>query len=118
MTLFLLIALGLSLAVILIDFFADRSAVMARINGANGLPILVALVVSFLASLLVAMIAGLFGGWGMSGWVLAFTIPYHGILGWLLIWRLQSLATRVSAEEKARLQQITDWLQKPRKGQS
>ncbi len=49
MDIFLGTAVGLSLALILTGFLMDRSAVKARINGANGLPILVALIVSFLA---------------------------------------------------------------------
>ena len=106
MTIFLSIAFGLSLAIILLGFWADRSAVTARINGANGLPILVALIVSFLSSLAVAVIAWLFDSFKMLFWVLLFTVPYHVGLGGLLIWRLQSLATRVSAEDAARLKRI------------
>lgn len=48
MTTFLAIAFALSLCVILLGFWADRSAVKAQINGANGMPILAALIVSFL----------------------------------------------------------------------
>lgn len=118
MTIFLSIAFGLSLAVILLGFWADRSAVTARINGANGLPILVALILSFLGSLAVAVIAWLFDSFEMLVWVLLFTIPYHIGLGGLLIWRLQSLATRVSAEEKANSQRIADMFKKPGKPQS
>lgn len=118
MTIFLSIAFGLSLAVILLGFWADRSAVTARINGANGLPILVALIVSFLGSLAVAVISWLFDSFEMLVWVLLLTIPYHIGLGGLLIWRLQSLATRVSAEEKARSQKIADMFKKPSKAQS
>lgn len=118
MTIFLSIAFGLSLAVILLGFWADRSAVTARINGANGLPILVALIASFLASLAVAVIAGLFDSFEMLIRVLLFTVPYHVGLGGLLIWRLQSLATRVSAEDKARSQKLADMFKKPSKPQS
>lgn len=100
MTTFLAIAFGLSLSVILLGFWADRSAVKARINGANGLPVLVALIVSFLASLVVALIAGIFGGWSTMGWILLLTIPYHAGIAALLIWRLQSLATRVAEMER------------------
>lgn len=95
MTTFLAIAFGLSLCVILLGFWADRSAVRAQINGANGMPILAALIVSFLGSLGVALIAGIFGGWGTMGWILLLTVPYHVGLAAFLIWRLQSLATRV-----------------------
>jgi hypothetical protein len=118
MTMFLSIAFCLSLTVILLGFWADRSAVKARINGANGLPVLVALIVSFLAWLVVAVMAGLFGGLGMLGMVLLFAIPYHIVLGGLLIWRLQTLAARVSAEDKARQSQISEWFSKPKKRQS
>ena len=64
MTPFLSLALGLSLTVILIGYLADLSAVNARINGANGLPMLV---VSFLGSFIIAIVAVLFGGWAMLG---------------------------------------------------
>ncbi len=118
MTIFLSIAFGLSLSIILLGFWADRSAVTARINGANGLPILVALIVSFLVSLVVAVIAWLFDGFEMLGRVLLFTVPYHVVLGGLLIWRLQSLATRVKAEEEARSKKFADMFRKPSKPQS
>lgn len=118
MTIFLGIAFSLSLAVILLGFWADRSAITARINGANGLPILVALIVSFLGSLAVAVIAWLFDSFELLVWVLLFTVPYHMVVGGLLIWRLQSLATRVSAKEKARSQKIADMFKKPSKPQS
>ncbi len=96
MPFFLGAALLLSLVVILTGYLVDRSAVKARVNGANGLPILAALVVSFAGSLVVAILAGFLGGWAMLGWVLLFTIPYHAGLGVLLIGRLQRLATRAS----------------------
>ena len=113
MTIFLSIAFCLSLAVILLGYWADRSAVTARINGANGLPILVALIVSAGGSLAVAVIAGLFGGWDMLGWVLLFAIPYHIILGTLLISRLQSLATRATRAEAANSKKFADMFKKP-----
>lgn len=100
MTVFLAIAFGLSLGLILLGFWADRSAIKDRINGANGLPILVALIVSFLGSLVVALIAGVFGGWEWMGWIMLLTVPYHAGVAALLIWRLQSLATRVAEMER------------------
>lgn len=115
MTIFLSIAFCLSLAVILLGYWADRSAVTARISGANGLPILVALIVSAGGSLAVAAIAGLFGGWAMVGWVLLFAIPYHIILGTLLISRLQSLAARASRAEVANSKKFADMFKKPGK---
>lgn len=113
MTIFLIIAFCLSLAVISLGYWADRSAVTARITGANGLPILVALIVSAGGSLAVAVIAGVFRGWGMLGWVLLFAIPYHIILGTLLISRLQSLATRVSRADAATSKKFSDRYKKP-----
>lgn len=100
MTIFLSIAFGLSLSVVLLGFWADRSAVKAKINGANGLPVLVSLIVSFILSLVVAVVAGIFGGWSTLGWILLLTIPYHVGLASFLIWRLQSLATRVAEMER------------------
>lgn len=114
MTIFLTIAFVLSFCLIMLGFWADRSAVTARINGANGLPILVALILSFVVSLAVAVIAGVVRGWEMLGWVLLFTLPYHIGLGALLIWRLQSLATRVSDAEKARQRELDARFNKPR----
>lgn len=115
MTIFLSIAFGLSLSVILIGFFADRSAVKAKINGANGLPILVALIVSFLGSLAVAVISWLFDSFEMLVWVLLFTVPYHVGLGGLLIWRLQNLATQVAEAGRANNLRIAEMFKKPRK---
>lgn len=100
MALFLGISVALSLILILIGFRMDRSAIKARINGANGLPVLAALVVSFLASLGIAAVAGIFGGWAMFGWVILFTLPYHIALGALVIWRLQRLASRTAADRR------------------
>lgn len=96
MALFLGTALCLSLILILTGYLVDRSAVRQRINGANGLPMLAALIVSFLISLVLAIVAGLFGGWAILGWVLAFTVPYHVVVGGLMIARLQQLATRAA----------------------
>lgn len=61
MPLFLAITLGLSHCLILAGFWIDRSAVKARINGANGLPFSAALILSFLSFPAVAVIAGIFG---------------------------------------------------------
>lgn len=107
MTIFLTIAFCVSLSLILLGFWADRSAVRERINGANGLPILVALIASFLGSLAVALIAGIFGSLELLGKVLLFTFPYHIIFGGFLIWRLQSLATLISEADK--LKELRLW---------
>lgn len=85
MIIVLSIALGLSLAVILLGFWADCSAFTARINGANGLPILVAPVVSFLGSLAVAVTAWLFEGFDTLAGAMLFSVSYHIGFGGLLI---------------------------------
>lgn len=100
MTLFLTLAACLSLAVILLGYWADRAAIAARINGANGLPVLVALIASFLLSLGTATVAGIWGGWSMLGAVLATTVAAHVTLGGVLIWRLQRLATRAARADR------------------
>ena len=89
-----------------------------RVTSSDGLPILVALIVSFLASLAVAVIVWLFDGFEILVWVLLFTVPYHAGLGGLLIWRLQSLATRAKAADDANSQRIADMFKKPSKPQS
>lgn len=101
MTIFLGAALCLSLIVILGGFLMDRGGIVAKVNGANGLPLLAALILSFVGSLAVALIAGVFAGWAMLGRVLLFSVLYHPALGALLLWRLQVLATKVATVSKA-----------------
>lgn len=107
MTIFLALAFGLSFGLIMLGYWMDRSGIKARINGANGLPILVALIMSFLGSLVAALIAGILSGWSTLGWILLLTIPYHLGLGGFLIWRLQSLATK---EGEAQRREDERWL--------
>ncbi|MFM1887346.1 MAG: hypothetical protein RL026_2503 [Pseudomonadota bacterium] len=92
---FLMISVGISLALILLATLMERSAIRARINGANGMVILVALIVSFLASLLVALVSGLLEGWGALFTVLLGSVAYHALLGFLTVGYLQKLATWV-----------------------
>jgi hypothetical protein len=82
----------MSLSVILLIVCADRWTVKAKINGSNGLLVQVALIASFLGSLVVALIAAVFGGWSMMGLIVLITIPYHAGLAALLSWSLKSLA--------------------------
>lgn len=107
MTIFLTIAFILSLLMILLAFAMDMSAVRARINGANGLPLLVALLVSAGGSLFVTLIAGLFEGWAFAGKIFLFSVVYHVAIATLTIWRLQSTATLVSHAE--RLKEMKIW---------
>jgi len=100
MNIFYTVSALILLAVILTGYLMDRSAIRQRINGANGLPVLAALVVSFGGSILVSFIAALVDGWTAMGWVLVLSVACHAALGRLLIGRLQGLATEVSAQRK------------------
>ena len=104
MNTFLSVALGLSLILIIFGFLMDRAAINGGITGANGFPVFMATICSFLASLLVALIAGLFGGWRYLALVGGLTIPYHFLLLRLLVWRLEVLGRRKirAREELAR----------------
>ncbi len=93
MTTFLWISISISLALIVLAVLMERSAIMARISGANGLVILVALIVSFGASWVVALVCGLLEGWGAAFAVLGGSIVYHAVLGFVTISYLQTLAT-------------------------
>lgn len=77
----------------------DRSAIMSKINGANGLPLLVAVVVSFVGSLLLAIGCWIFDDLVTAAEVLLFSFPYHAVIGGLSVWRLQSLATKVASKK-------------------
>lgn len=98
---FLWVCTGVSLLALLIATLAERSAIVGRINGANGMIILVFLIVSFLASILVAIVSGIFGGWSMFWRVLGGGVLYHAVMGAATIGYLQWFATRSAAEFKA-----------------
>lgn len=98
MKLLLILFFALSVPVIALGYLMDRGAVVGRINGANGLPILACVAVSFLLSLVVAGVSVFVGGWWMPLWVLAGSVVYHLGGGALLVWRLQVLANRGRAD--------------------
>jgi hypothetical protein len=52
--------------------------------------VLVALFASFLGSLVVAVIAAVFGGWSMMGVIVLIKIPYNVGLAALLSWSVKS----------------------------
>lgn len=66
MDLFLNIAFGLSLFLILCGYLMDLAAVKGGIDGANGLPIFMLSMISFVGSFPVALIAWIFGGWNTA----------------------------------------------------
>lgn len=102
MALLLSLSLALSLIVLLGAAAMERAAILGRINGANGLTVLVALVVSAAASLLVALLAGWIGGWSALPAVLAGSVLYHWAMAKLLLGGLQAIASRIAAGDRAK----------------
>ncbi len=102
MVLLLSLSLTLSLIVLLGAAAMERAAILGRINGANGLTILVALVVSAAASLVVALLAGWIAGWSALLAVLAGSAIYHWAMAKLLLGGLQAIASRIAASDRAK----------------
>ncbi|CAO3439082.1 hypothetical protein [Azospirillum endophyticum] len=102
MVLLLSVALSLSLIVLIGAAAMERAAILSRINGANGLAILVGLVVSAAASIVVALLAGWIGGWGAMPTVLAGSALYHWAMAKLLLGGLQALASRIAAGDRVK----------------
>lgn len=102
MVLLLSLSLVLSLIVLLGAAAMERAAILGRINGANGLVILVALVVSSAASLVVALLAGWIAGWGALLAVLAGSALYHWAMAKLLLGGLQAIASRIAAGDRVK----------------
>ena len=94
MDLFLNIAFGLSLFLILCGYLMDLAAVKGGIDGANGLPIFMLSMISFVGSFPVALIAWIFGGWSTAWPILLGTVPYHLGLVFLLVKHLEYVARR------------------------
>lgn len=90
----------ISAVLIGLAYLMDRSAIMARINGANGLPLLAAFIVSFLGSLLLAVIMAFMDGWLMLFKVIGVSLVYHLLLMTLMMKRLEYLAQQVVAKMK------------------
>lgn len=102
MLLLLSLSLALSLILLLGAAAMERAAILGRINGANGLTILVALIVSAAASLVVALLAGWIGGWSALLSVLAGSALYHWAMTKLLLGGLQAIASRIAAGDRAK----------------
>lgn len=95
------LSLALSLLILLGAAAMERSAIIGRVNGANGLIMLAALAVSALASVAVALVAAWLAGWTVLLAVLAGSALYHWVMAKTLIGGLQTLAKRVAAAEDA-----------------
>lgn len=99
---FLGLSFVVSLFVLLGAATMERSAIHGRINGANGLALLTGLIVSALASVVVAIIVTWLTRDGrMLFAVLAGSALYHWVIAKMLFGRLQALATQVAANDRA-----------------
>ena len=94
LTLFLEIAFGLSLLLILSGYLMDLGAILGGVEGANGLPIFMMTMISFVGSFPVAIIAWIFGGWGYAWPIFLGTVPYHLGLVFLLVKHLEFVGRR------------------------
>lgn len=91
--------LALSLAVLLVAAAMERSAILGRVNGANGLFALAALVVSALGSVAAAVAAAWVGGWAVLPAALAASALYHWAMAKVLVGGLGALAKRMAAAQ-------------------
>ena len=92
--LFLEIAFGLSLLLILSGYLMDLGAIRGGVEGANGLPIFMMTMISFVVSFPVAVIAWIFGGWEYAWPIFLGTVPYHLGLVFLLVKHLEFVGRR------------------------
>lgn len=86
MLIYFALALALSAAILLVATAMERSAIKNRINGANGLTLLAAFIVSGLGSLLVSLIAAWLWGWLAGLASLAISGLWHWTM-WNLVMR-------------------------------
>lgn len=96
MTLFLLFAFLGSVALLSLAFWMERSAILGGINGANGLTILVAFIVSATTTIPLAAVT-----WWAQGFLAALAVILLSFLWHLGAWRtamasLQSLVDRTN----------------------
>jgi hypothetical protein len=91
MTIFLSIAFALSAAVLVIAHAMEAGAIRSRVSGANGFVLFVALYLSAAGSLGVALLAWIFGSFGLALGVLAFSVIWHITVFKLSARRLQGL---------------------------
>lgn len=112
MIVFLFVGLGLSFCLFLFGFLSDRPAVIAKISDADGMPMLLALFISF--PLVVAVMAGIFGEWQMVKGILVASVPYHIGLAALVIRRLRSLTAHIAETERLSCERETEQLSQAR----
>lgn len=97
----MLLLLGTYLCASLVLLFGaaelERRAIVARRLGPNGRALLIALVVSAVASLGITVAAGVIGNWVDMLHVLGGAILYHAIMGVSLVHGLQKVSARVAS---------------------
>ncbi len=98
MTLFLFFAFLGSVALLSLAFWMERSAILGGINGANGLTILVAFIVSATATIPIAAVT-----WWAQGTLMALAVIVISFLWHLGAWRfamssLQSIVDRSNGD--------------------
>ena len=98
MTIFLSLALALSAAVLFIAHAMEAQAIRNQVSGANGFVLFVALYVSALGSLCVALVGWIFGSFALALGVLAFAVLWHITVFKLSTWALQRL---IDTEKRA-----------------
>jgi hypothetical protein len=99
MSIFLSLALALSAVVLLIAHAMEAGGIRQRVSGANGFVLFVALYVSAAGSLVVALLAWVFGSFGLALGVLAFSAVWHITVFKLSTSRLQRL---IDTDKRAR----------------
>ena len=102
MTTFLLICLSLSALILTVATAMERGAIRNRINGANGLVWLVAIIVSGAITVPAVIVAG--WAWGLLAavYVLAGSVLWHVLAVKLTMGSIQGLIDRVVAEDERR----------------
>jgi hypothetical protein len=94
MLIFFFLMLALSAVLLLGATAMERSAIKAGINGANGLAILAAFIVSGLASLVASLIAAMIWGWVAALASLVLSGLWHGAMWKIVMTNIQALIDR------------------------
>ncbi|MGP3696398.1 hypothetical protein [Rhodobacter sp. NSM] len=99
--LFLTFSLAASLVLLFGATEIERRAIVGRYTGVNGIAFLSTLSISFVGSLVVVVLATIWGGWSYLLHLLPGTIIYHFFMGVFLVHGLQKTSERVALEDQA-----------------
>ena len=92
MTIFLSLAWAASALILLAAHAIEAGGIRQRVNGANGFILMMILMVSATASVAVALLAWIFGSFGLALGVVAFSGAWHYLVFKISVWRLSRLA--------------------------